>query len=120
MSRLGPGARIACAAMTEAHGLTMAEDARLAELMVAMARRREPHALATVVETRGSTSAHPGDRALIDAAGTVLFGWVGGGCAEVVADVRLELGEQIAGRELPVALVEPAQDRLLGALNLAV
>ncbi len=68
--------------MTEAHGLTMPEDARLAELMAAMARRREPHALATVVETRGSTSAHPGDRALIDAAGTVLLGWVGGGCAE--------------------------------------
>lgn len=50
--------------------------------MAAMARRREPHALATVVQARGSTSAHPGDRALIDGAGTVLLGWVGGGCAE--------------------------------------
>jgi xanthine dehydrogenase accessory factor len=60
----------------------MPEDARLAELMAAMAQRREPHALATVVETRGSTSAHAGDRALIDATGTVLLGWVGGGCAE--------------------------------------
>ncbi|WP_211187237.1 XdhC family protein [Neoroseomonas marina] len=60
----------------------MPEEARLAELMAAMARRREPHALAMVVETRGSTSAHAGDRALIDAAGTVLLGWVGGGCAE--------------------------------------
>lgn len=60
----------------------MPDDARLAELMAAMARRREPHALATVVETQGSTSAHAGDRALMDAAGTVLLGWIGGGCAE--------------------------------------
>ena len=47
-----------------------------------MARRREPHALATVVETQGSTSAHAGNRALIDGTGTVLLGWVGGGCAD--------------------------------------
>lgn len=60
----------------------MPEDARLAERMAAMARRREPHALATVVETQGSTSAHAGDRALMDGTGTVLLGWVGGGCAE--------------------------------------
>ena len=38
--------------------------------------------IADVVETVGSTSAHAGDKAMIDAAGAVLAGWVGGGCAE--------------------------------------
>lgn len=50
--------------------------------MADLARRGEAHALATVVETVGSTSAHAGDKALLDAAGGVICGWVGGGCAE--------------------------------------
>lgn len=60
----------------------MPADTRLTDLMAEMARRREACALATVVEAIGSTSAHPGDKALIDAGGAVLAGWVGGGCAE--------------------------------------
>lgn len=60
----------------------MPTQATLTERMAALAVAHEAHALATVVETSGSTSAHPGDRALIDAAGAVLTGWVGGGCAE--------------------------------------
>ena len=51
-------------------------------LMAGMQEARTPYALATVVETTGSTSAHPGDKALLDGAGSVLEGWVGGGCAE--------------------------------------
>ena len=54
----------------------------LIEGMAMLARRREPHVLATVVEAFGSTSAHAGDKALIDGAGTLLLGWIGGGCAE--------------------------------------
>ena len=60
----------------------MPDAAALIERMAGMARRHEPHALATVMETEGSTSAHAGDKALIDGDGTVLLGWVGGGCAE--------------------------------------
>ncbi|WP_211863709.1 XdhC family protein [Neoroseomonas soli] len=60
----------------------MPKGTRLIDLMAGMAGRREPHVLATVVETIGSTSAYPGDKALIDGAGTVLAGWIGGGCAE--------------------------------------
>jgi xanthine dehydrogenase accessory factor len=41
-----------------------------------------PFAIATVVAVHGSASAQPGSSALIDASGTNLFGWVGGGCAE--------------------------------------
>jgi len=59
-----------------------ARDGDLLDLMVAFRARREPHALATVVETSGSTSAMPGSKALIDGAGRVVAGWVGGGCAE--------------------------------------
>jgi xanthine dehydrogenase accessory factor len=42
----------------------------------------EPFAIATVVRVRGSSSARPGSKALIDGLGKLLVGWVGGGCAE--------------------------------------
>lgn len=42
----------------------------------------EPYAVATVVETRGSVSAKTGAKAVIDARGRIVAGWVGGGCAE--------------------------------------
>lgn len=38
-------------------------------------------AVATVVRTVGATSAKPGSKALLDVEGTILEGWVGGGCA---------------------------------------
>ncbi len=60
----------------------MPDAAGLIERMAEMTRRREPHVLATIVEADGSTSAHAGDKALIDGAGTLLLGWIGGGCAE--------------------------------------
>ncbi|MFB9150366.1 XdhC family protein [Roseovarius ramblicola] len=40
-----------------------------------------PFAVATVVRTLAATSAKPGAKALIDAAGTLRAGWLGGGCA---------------------------------------
>ena len=48
---------------------------------VALRARREPFALATVVACRRPTSAYPGAKALIDAAGA-FSGWVGGSCAQ--------------------------------------
>jgi xanthine dehydrogenase accessory factor len=41
-----------------------------------------PFAMATVVRVEGSSSARRGSKALIDASGRLLSGWVGGGCAE--------------------------------------
>jgi len=58
------------------------QQADLLELMLALRARRKAYALATVVETVGSASASPGAKALIGEDGTVLVGWVGGGCAE--------------------------------------
>ncbi|WP_227268530.1 XdhC family protein [Roseobacter weihaiensis] len=40
-----------------------------------------PFAMATVVRTVNATSAKPGGKALLDAEGAILMGWVGGGCA---------------------------------------
>lgn len=50
-----------------------------------------PFAVATVIEVRGSASAKPGSKALIDESGKNVWGWVGGGCAETfVAKNALE------------------------------
>jgi xanthine dehydrogenase accessory factor len=42
----------------------------------------ESFATATVVRVEGSSSARRGSKALIDAQGKLLVGWIGGGCAE--------------------------------------
>ena len=41
-----------------------------------------PFAIATVIKVKGSASAKPGSKALIDETGKNIWGWVGGGCAE--------------------------------------
>lgn len=40
----------------------------------------EPFAIATVLRTVGATAAKPGAKALLDAQGEILQGWIGGGC----------------------------------------
>lgn len=83
----------------------------LARQMADLVQRRAPHVLATVVETVGSTSAHPGDRALIDENGAVLVGWVGGGCAEgAVRQTALDCLRDGMPRMLPLDL----DDEVLG------
>lgn len=52
------------------------------DVLVEMRAQGRPYALATVVETVGSVSAKTGSKAVIDHAGKVAAGWVGGGCAE--------------------------------------
>lgn len=42
--------------------------------------RDEPFAFATIVRTAGLTAAKPGAKALLAADGTILHGWLGGGC----------------------------------------
>ncbi len=42
--------------------------------------RQQPFAFATIVRTAGSTAAKPGAKALLSADGTILQGWLGGGC----------------------------------------
>jgi xanthine dehydrogenase accessory factor len=57
--------------------LTNPEIAGLAQEMRA---RGEPFAIATVIRTLGSTAAKPGAKALLDAQGAIVQGWIGGGC----------------------------------------
>ena len=47
-----------------------------------MRAAEQAFAIATVVETEGSVSAKTSSKAVIDQSGTVVAGWVGGGCAE--------------------------------------
>ena len=52
----------------------------LAQAAQQLRERDEPFAFATIVRTAGSTAAKPGAKALLSADGTILQGWLGGGC----------------------------------------
>ena len=52
------------------------------DIITDLQRKQEPFAVATVVETYGSVSAKTSSKAVIDASGRVVTGWLGGGCAE--------------------------------------
>ena len=76
---------------------------------------KQPFAMATVIETEGSTSARTGAKAIFDREGAVLAGWVGGGCAKsTVAHaavealqtgetqiVDLDLNDEVLGTGMP-------------------
>ncbi len=55
-------------------------DSDLAEAAQDLRERQEPFAFATIVRTAGPTAAKPGAKALLGADGTILHGWLGGGC----------------------------------------
>lgn len=52
------------------------------DYLISIRQQNVPYAVATVIDVVGSTSAKTGSKALIDANGRVVTGWVGGGCAE--------------------------------------
>lgn len=52
----------------------------LAEAAQALRAKEEPFAFATIVRTAGATAAKPGTKALLSADGTIVHGWLGGGC----------------------------------------
>jgi len=81
---------------------------RAAELIAA----RRPFVLSVVVEAQGSTSARTGAKAVFDAEGAVMVGWVGGGCAEsTIAHAALECLET----ETPQIVDVDLDDEVLGA-----
>ena len=53
----------------------------LTEKVNALRAEEKPFAFATIVRTGGSTAAKPGAKALLAEDGTILDGWLGGGCA---------------------------------------
>ena len=85
------------------------------DLRIDLRERRAPYALATVVEVLGSSSASAGSMAIIDGHGTLLAGWVGGGCAEGMVRqaavdclkqgaptmIDLDLNDEIFGAGMP-------------------
>jgi xanthine dehydrogenase accessory factor len=73
--------------------------------------QRRPFAIATVVRVEGSSSARRGSKALIDAQGKIVMGWVGGGCAE--SAVRGEALRCIRS-EKPELITLNMQDEVLG------
>lgn len=52
----------------------------LAEAAQELRDTDQPFAFATIVRTVGATAAKPGAKALLGADGTILHGWLGGGC----------------------------------------
>jgi xanthine dehydrogenase accessory factor len=76
-----------------------------------LAARGIAFAVATVVRVEGSSSAPRGAKAIIDTHGKLLFGWIGGGCAE--SAVRSEAVRCIEQR-LPAVLTLDMTDELLG------
>ncbi len=81
--------------------------AKVAEL----AAQRKPFAVATVIRVGGSSSAKPGSKAIIDARGKIVMGWIGGGCAE--SAVRSEAMKCIE-QETPQLITLDMTDELLG------
>jgi xanthine dehydrogenase accessory factor len=76
-----------------------------------LARQGKSFAVATVVRVEGSSSAKVGSKAMIDAQGKILTGWVGGGCAE--SAVRTEAMKCIE-LEKPQLITLDMTDELLG------
>jgi xanthine dehydrogenase accessory factor len=81
---------------------------RIANELVLQGR---PFVLATVVRVEGSSSARRGSKAIIDADGRIVTGWVGGGCAE--SAVRHQALKCIASGE-PQVITLDMTDELLG------
>ncbi len=69
----------------------------------------EPFAFATIVRTAGPTAAKPGAKALLGADGTILHGWLGGGCTRGA----VKRAAQQALREGTPQLVSVAPEELL-------
>jgi len=55
-------------------------DADLASAAQDLRARQVPFAFATIVRTAGAAAAKPGAKALLSADGTIVHGWLGGGC----------------------------------------
>ncbi len=85
----------------------MINDSRLTKKAIQLDAEGVPYALATVVSCKAPTSAQPGYKALVTAAGDI-HGWIGGGCVQpaVIKAATLALRD---GRPQLIR-VSPAQD----------
>lgn len=91
----------------------MTQDLLALQLQLSAARRL--HAVATVIEILGSSSAKPSAKAIIDASGKIVAGWVGGGCAQAMVArtalqcfasgessvIEIDLNDEVFGAGMP-------------------
>ncbi|NOD94877.1 XdhC /CoxI family-like protein [Ruegeria sp. HKCCD4884] len=76
----------------------------LAETALSLRANEQPFAFATIVRTAGTTAAKPGAKAIIGADGTILHGFLGGGCTRgAVRRATLEALETGAPKLVSVA-----------------
>ncbi|QFT71853.1 XdhC family protein [Ruegeria sp. THAF33] len=76
----------------------------LAETAQSLRAKEQPFAFATIVRTAGTTAAKPGAKAIIGADGTILHGFLGGGCTRgAVRRATLEALETGAPKLVSVA-----------------
>lgn len=81
-------------------------------LLAHLSEHRTSHCVATVIEVMGSSSAPQGSQAVFDENGSLLLGWVGGGCAQsMVAQAALD---SLADRRPRIVEVD-LTDELFGA-----
>jgi len=66
--------------MTDQQATTMQKD--IVDVMHEMKSQGHAFAVATVVKTVSVTAAKPGAKAIVDENGTIVDGWIGGGCAK--------------------------------------
>lgn len=66
---------------------------------------REPYVIATVIKAESPSSAKPGDKAVISVDG-VIFGWIGGGCAQPV--IKKAVTDVLASGQPMVVRIRPS------------
>lgn len=83
----------------------MNTEADLLDLVPELKAAGQSFALATVVRTVSATAAKPGAKALIQSDGTILSGWIGGGCAR--SAVTKAAKEAIADGKARLVSIQP-------------
>ena len=59
---------------------TKFSDKSFEDLFRSLTEKGEPYAIATVIRANGLTAAKPGAKAVLNHDGTIIDGWIGGGC----------------------------------------
>jgi len=84
----------------------MAKASDILNLVSTMKEKGQPFALATVVRTVAATAAKAGARAVILPDGTIVEGWIGGGCAR--AAVIKAARQALADGRVRLVSIQPA------------
>src|SRR5258705_8768030 len=101
-------------------GRPMSAHAEVMDLVAQMKSTEQPFVLATVVRTVSVTAAKAGAKAIIRPDGTIVAGWIGGGCArgaglkaarEALLDGEARVGSVQPQKILPAHAGPPGDHR---------